>query len=642
VYLGAGNDPQVKSAFEGLLGSQSIGEQLARKPDRAQQLTGKDWFYYAARYGQNVMGGEEYNLADLEGSPATASLYLQLGDVYLERGEYAKAQAEFDYALELQPGLGDAARKSALAIYGQGRRDEALAAWRRALQSEQVNVAALLRDLALTRQLEPLRPELDRAIRAHLRRSGGYEAANLLQPIAADRKWMLELATSTQDPEQILESLFDADWLNPDQREAVLAAVVQTADRKVQSSLGDSREQALQSASRWHLEQAREWLARREFAKAREAWNAADEATRNRRPDEYEELSIRIAAAEGRFEPLMERYRKNPDSAPSLEMLQRVASMLEEPKDAVALLEYAYQREIGQQRISAAVLLGLAKIRLRQDRVPEAVALLKRMNDSVGEPFSTTALAAGLLLDQNRAQEAREFTDALVKASPWDPGAKLLHARTTPDQAAAVLKSIAESGDVPYELRCEAALAMRRSKAPALQTPVEELNLLSSQAAVTEQQASASPYTLALRRLAASQSQDVNVKYRLGTGALAIRPYDVEIRRDVFRAAMQSRRFASASGILSLDQANIADLRMLTDAYLRQGRNNEAVEAAQRLLQMRASGARRLVEIARGAQQLESLNEQRMPVFHENYDQSIVVRPKLAALPKLAIPGGAQ
>jgi Flp pilus assembly protein TadD len=638
VYLGAAKDPQVKSAFEGLLGSQSIGEQLARKPDRTLQLTGKEWFYYAGRYGQNVPGAEDYALADLEGSPATAALYMQLGDVYLEKSEYAKAQAEFDSVLELQPKSAEAMRKLALTIYAQGRREEALAAWRRAMQSDQADLPALLQDLALARQIEALRPELDQAIRNRLRRNGGYEAAALLQPIAADLQWLLELATSAPDPEQILESLFDADWLTPAQREAVLEAAVNAAGRKVQSSLGELRGQAVQSASRWHLEQSREWLTRREFAKAHASLDRADNSMRLARADEYEELGIRIAAAEGKFEPLMDRYRNNPESAPSLETMQRVAGTLEEQKDSNTLLEYAYQRELDQQRPSAAVLLGLAKIRLQRNQVSEALPLLKRMNDSIGEPFSTTALAADLLLEQNRPQEAREYIDSLMKAKPWNAEARLLAARGAGSSEA--MKAIAESSDVPYATRVEAALAIRQRKGPALQTNVDELNLLSAQPAVTEAQASASPYTFALRRLAAAQTQDANARFRLQVAALAIRPSDAETRRDVFRAAMESRRFAAAANFIERETASIADLKLLTDAYLRQGRNDEAVEAASRLMQLRATGARRLLELARGAQELQRLNEQRMPVFQENYDQVHIVQPRLAALPKSPALGG--
>ena len=75
------------------------------------------------------------------------------------------------------------------------------------------------------------------------------------------------------------------------------------------------------------------------------------------------------------------------------------------------------------------------------------------------------------------------------------------------------------------------------------------------------------------------------------------------------------------------------DLKLLTDAYLRLGRNEEASEAARRLVEAKATGARRFAELARNALELQGLNERRMPVFQENYDQDRVVKPRLAALP---------
>jgi uncharacterized protein HemY len=311
--------------------------------------------------------------------------------------------------------------------------------------------------------------------------------------------------------------------------------------------------------------------------------------------------------------------------------LERVAAVLE-PKNATAVLEFAYGRELSNHRYSAAVFLGMAKIRLQQGNVAEAQSLLRRMNYVVGEPFSVTDLAGDLLLSQGKASEAREFIDALAKAKPWDPKARVLQARVA--ASAQGLKEIAESNDMPYAIRCEAALAVRQMKGPVLQTAVDELNLLSTQAAVTEQQASASPYTIELRKLAATQTNDQNVKYRLQTGALAMRPSDLKTRREVFRAAIASRRFQAATNVINDSQAEGNDLALLTDAYLRLGRNQEAEASARSMLESGSPGARRLLELARNAAQLQMLNEQRMPVFQENYDQDRIVMPKLAALPK--------
>jgi hypothetical protein len=199
------------------------------------------------------------------------------------------------------------------------------------------------------------------------------------------------------------------------------------------------------------------------------------------------------------------------------------------------------------------------------------------------------------------------------------------------------MKAVAESSQAPYAVRTEAALALRQWKAAPLQIPGEtELNLLSSQQPVTEQQASASPYTLALRRFAAARAgNDNNARYRLWTGVLAQLPEDLTVRREAFRAATASSRFQAASSMVESHQLDsAADRRRLADAYLRLGRNEEALDEA-----LRIEGETRLVTLARRALELQRTNEQRMPVFHENYEQSSIVRPKLTTT---TVSGGAR
>ncbi len=632
VYLGAGGkDSLVKQSFEAALGTQVIGEQLARKPDRDLQLTGKDWFYYAARYGENVPGAEEFAVADLESSPATARLYVQLGDFYFERGEFAKARTEYEYALQLQPQLAEAMRKSALAMHAAGQRDEALAAWRAALTNERVNLQGVLEDLAVAKMIEPLHAEVDRALRQYLRRSGGYEADAMLHSLGGDLAWMLDIVNAAREPLEVLSALFDANWLTPAQRTTVIAVAVQAADRKVQSSLGEARQQAVAEAAKWRAEQAGDFVDRGDFASAAPALQNVPAEVRAVLSQRFDELAIRVAAAQGKLDTASA-------GAVALETLEQIAATpgLDE-KTAAMLLEFGYTRELSNYRYSAGVFLGLAKIRLQQGNVPAAMELLRRMNNTVGEPFTVTDLAGDLLLQQGRPQEAKEFLESLAKARPWDAKAKLLLARVSGNEAQ--MKAVAESSDAPYAIRCDAALAIRAIKGAALQTPEPELNLLSAQAAVTEQQASASPYSVELRKLAASQTKDVNVKYRLQLGMLAARPADSAARRGAFQSAIASRRFQAAAGILNANRAETQDLPAIVDAYLRMGRNSEATEAARRLVEAHAPGARRLAELARSAFELQRLNEQRMPVFQEHYDQDRVVRPRLAALPRR---GGAQ
>ncbi len=628
VYIGASKDPAVQRAFESILGTQSIGEQLARKADRNLQLTGRDWFYYAARFGENIPSATgDFIAADLESAPGNTNLYIQLGDYYLERGEYAKAKTEYEYALQLNPQLADVTRKVALTLFAAGQREEALAAWRQALANERVNLASLLADAAAAKTIEALRPEIDQAARRRLRYSGSYEADTILQPLAAvDFNWVLDLANAAQEPSDVLSALFYANWLTPQQSDAVLNAAVAASDRKARATLGESREMALVAAARWRVEEVRGRLDRGDFAGASAILKSLTPDVRARQNIRFDEFAIRAASGEGKLDP------RAMEDVP-LETLERVAASLDS-KAAAPILEFAYRRELDHHNYSAAAFLGLAKIRIEQNSIAEAVELLRRMNYVVGEPFSVTELAGDLLLAQNRPQEAREFLEMFAKAKPWDPKARLQLARVT--NAEAGMRAVAESSDAPYAIRCEAALALRQLKANPLQIAGEtELNLLSSQTAITEQQANtASPNAFELRKLAASQSKDANVRYRLLTAALAIRPDEHQIRREAFRAAIQTRRFTSATSLLDSNAAETEDQKLLADAYLRLGRNDEATSVAQQLLDAGASGARRLLELARNALDLEHMNQQRMPVFQQNYDQDRVVRPKLAALPR--------
>jgi len=627
VYLGAAaREPQVKAAFEALLGAQTIGEQLARRPDRNTQLTGKDWFYYAARFGENIPGAApDYITAEVESSPATASLYVQLGDYYMDRADYANARVEYEYALQLQPKSMDTVRRLALTLYAAGRREEALARWREVLAADNADLRATIDDLALAKVIDPLKPDVDKALRNWLRRSSAYEASNLLRPLASDLTWILDLANAAPDPADVLGDLLESSWLTGASRETVLAATVQSANRRAQSTLGDARDAARNTAARWHAELVQDLITRGDVARASAEMRNLTPDSRSRQGLRYEELAIRIAAAEGKLDAL------SVDAA-SFESLQRAAATLD-AKAAAQVLDFAYRREIAEYRYSAPVFLGLAKIRLQQGNVEDALNLLRRMNVVVGEPFSVTALAAELLFENNRPQEAREFAEALAKARPWDAKTRLLQARiaSSPEPA---LKAIGESQDVPYSIRCEAALAIRQIKGAPLQSAEPELNLLSSQAAITEQQASAIPYGLEARKLAAAQSKDANARYRLQGGALAIRPEDSAIRRSLFQSAIATRRFQAATTIYAHGaEATHDDMKLLTDAYLRLGRNDEAAETARRLVDARVPGARRLADLAKGALELQYLNEGRMPVFQENYDQDRVVRPRLAALP---------
>ena len=623
VYLGLPDE----AAFRNVLGTASIGEQLAAKPNRQTQLTGKDWFYYAARFGQNVATAEgDYAAAELEEAPSRAQNYLDLGELYLERGEAGKAATEFAYALELQPKSFAALRKMAAARFALNQRDEALRIWKELLAAPEGPIADVLGDIATAGVAQSLRGEIDTAVRAYFATRGGYQLSAILRPLANDPVWLMDIVRSAPQPGEVAGSLLNADWLTQAQKDTLLETTAQAAVQRVEANVGEVRTQAASSAARLQAEWIASLIRRKDFARAASVLNALPDDVRANQQPRFDQYRAQLAAINGNFHDL---------DGESAESLEYTATLLDRPT-ASKLLEYLYLREIAANRATtAAMYLGLAGIRIEQNRNSEAIDLLRRMNNRIGEPFETTALAADLLLSHNQPEAAREFVDALAKARPWDAKARLLAARTA--SSAGDLKSLAESSQAPYAIRTEAALALRRMKFPPLAIAGEtELNLLSSQQSVSEQQAAASPYTIALRRFVAAMPAgiDANARFRLLAGVLAQTPDDVTTRREVFRAATAANRFQAAVSLVERHQIETAaDRRRLADAYLRLGRNDEALDVA-----MEIEGETRLVTLARRAVELQRINEQRMPVFHENYEQSSIVRPKLTQL----VAGGAQ
>ena len=78
-------------------------------------------------------------------------------------------------------------------------------------------------------------------------------------------------------------------------------------------------------------------------------------------------VEIRLAARTGTLAALLERYRSNPGTAPTAEILQRGAVDLRRDGDEASarlVLEFLYVRELGAGRLTAANFLGLAEVQL--------------------------------------------------------------------------------------------------------------------------------------------------------------------------------------------------------------------------------------------------------------------------------------
>lgn len=95
--------------------------------------------------------------------PAAASgMRMALGAVYLERGRYEAAAAQFELASKLNPGASDAHALRGMALERAGRRSDAAAAYRQAWLTNPGNLAAIYR-WHVTSRGRPMTPELTSA-----------------------------------------------------------------------------------------------------------------------------------------------------------------------------------------------------------------------------------------------------------------------------------------------------------------------------------------------------------------------------------------------------------------------------------------------------------------------------------------------
>jgi Tfp pilus assembly protein PilF len=669
------NTTVVKTAFTGVLGDMTIGSRLGKPVDRARQLAGDVWFYYGGRYGEYLAatkqaGAEDYLPAMLEATPGRSDAYFAMAEYYREAGDEANAAEDYRRALELDGSRADVHDRLAEIASKAGRADEAVREWRLAMAAftELMNRSRVpqkfwgdlngtLVHIGAAKQLAPLKDDIDRLLRLYIRRNGAFEVQPLLEGVmaatgdpAAGVEWIGELSRSAVEPVQFLNAILDQPWIPEAQRDAVYRRIVESAQARMARSFGEQQSNAQSEVWRWQISWAEYLLKRNENQRAAQMVAAFPDAARKQQKSEIIELEIRVAARGGRIAAQLARY---PEPAPTLD-LRRAAEALTRDGDAASarrVLEFVYQRALNEGDMGAASFLGLAEIRLAENNLAGAMALLRRMTLVSGQGFAALEPAAALLEKTGHAAEAGEFLAAFVKAEPWNVEARerLAAAQNSGD----ALAGIAKSGEAPYRVRVAAALAIRKMNAPAVTGTAAELALLSAATPTTEANAS-QPYFLAARVEAAHASRDGAAREKLLAGAVAIDSGNFGLKLELFRAALENRHDATAVGIAQQflptflrDDAEYSIWNW--DAFLPQAPPADRVAVArglgateQRLGNLRAAwlyyqiaqkmepdaATGRALAAVRARIGTDTKNEARRPVVSDHLDQDRLVHPK--------------
>ncbi|MGH8700326.1 MAG: hypothetical protein ACREVR_04005, partial [Burkholderiales bacterium] len=566
--------PQVEDAFRTALDTRPIGERIGKPVNRDEVFAGELWFYYGSRYGEfrtvSKRGDpEDYLPAMLEARPGNADAYFMLAGYYQDVRQFDRAIADYDHALELDSGLGAAHHRVAGMLAQQGKAEEATARFRSALQaylrvldsgrapeSFWSDTRATLEAVGERKLLAALRPDADKLLRTYVRRNGSYRFDPLLRALmaaageAGGLSWLLDLARAAPDESSFLGELLTR-RLVPDARAgAIHRRILELHQQKVDAAHGEAYELAEAGLRTAEMRYMKHLLRNRQTQQVREILDAWPESVRQSYARELASLEIHLAAQSGALESLLARYPTQPALAPGYDEALRAARSLRALGDAASarrLLEFAYTRELERYNFTAASFLGLAEVRLEQNDVPAAMALLRRMNLVSGGPFEDLEPAADLLERTGRHAEAVEFRAARARAFPWDFEARLGLARAQiasgvkSPETLALLQAVASSPDAMYSTRVDAALVWARTKGGALVSGSAELDAIASGSATTTPAAAEQPLWFQAR-LETARNAPLDQRLKLLQDAVAIYPDSTGARQSLFTTALEAGR----------------------------------------------------------------------------------------------------
>ena len=658
VYFDA-RTPQVRAAFDAVLGAQTIGEQLGHPPNEDQQVAGSPWYYYATRYGEYLTAvkdpaGEDYLLAQLEASPGSAAAYGELAGFYQMTGNSARAMSEYDYVLQLDPSSPVPHLRKAKLLAAGGKIAEAIGEWKLAFAGFQQGIdtspaatwwsdlAEALTDIAQYKAWAEVREDADRVLRAHFKRNGQYNSDVLIPAIlkaSGDVQWLIELSRSAPEPNQILDLALQQNPLPDGQRDLLFAKQVENAQAKVNATLGSARTYLQENVVSLQLQRIHDLVARNNVTSAERLLAELPAQVVDSHTAELATIQIRIAAKRGTLGDLLSRYQRDTDHAPSAEILTVSATELRESKDeanAKRVLEYLYTRELANQHFTGPNFLGLAEIKLANNDLAAALELLRRLNLMVDAPFELLNDSGSLLWRTGHHKEAAEYFDQLVKVQPWQPqhrlNAALAKLQGGDTSVMAELSAIAANPEAAYATRVEAAQAIRKaSGVDGLNSGALEIDLIAGKAPITETQASR-PYYVDSRLMAAAATRDPAARFRLLSAAVSIAP-TAPIRLLLFRSAVETKRWFLANSLIEEGTFNDEQLRQIIEVEIQIGDRPSALQyqtqLASRLTGEPKATVERAIMAQTSAEERRNQNEARRPVISEALMPDRVVRPRL-------------
>jgi hypothetical protein len=603
---------------QALAADSTIAAHLAGPADPSRQLTGDVFFYYASRYGiflatvRDSAGArpdaEDFLPAELEGSPASTPRYLNLARSYVEAGNIDAAAIEYNHALELSPSDPAIEDEIATTLYRANRHDDALMHWRQALailarmqqhamypESWFTSLETVTRHLGRYRLTATFRPELETILGPYLAKNGDYRSNELLKAVylasatpAEGANFIIAVANSASNPNEILEDLSREPWLAEESREPILLRQIELVREHPEGNQGP------QGVLGYEYQLIDLYLDQNQLAKAQTVWDSLPEKDRK---GGGEIDGIILAVRTNHLQALLDKWRANPDLVPeqfkfnSAILYLHKATLAYKPDLAAIrpLQEFVFEYKRQNDSLAPTDFLALAQLRLDTGDLPGALDLLRqltlqhpsnyengamtfpvpgqleympdepaRINYSGGEalnPYINTDYAASLLEKDRHPAEAIPFLQALVKSVPWDASYRLRLAQAelacnARDQARADFIAVARDASAPYDVRVQAARALAQLTAQPTDLGSAELAFIAHASNIA---AAREPYSAEARIAAAGlASTSTSDRELLLREAIAIDPVGPDADRALIDIFLLQPGTADASASLAI------------------------------------------------------------------------------------------
>ncbi|HEY7543670.1 MAG TPA: tetratricopeptide repeat protein [Blastocatellia bacterium] len=481
---------EYEAFFKSALDIRPIGEMLGRNVDTSRTLLGDDWFAAARNYGYwlglNPQRGAEsrrFALAELEGSPSSATAQLELAAYYVDRKDAARAAEHSLLAAELAPTAKEVVITRGLVALARGDRRAAMQVWG-ALVSGRVaveNAELYFHLMADNGMLAEALPQVENYLVAHINyRSRSGDNEDRIEPVkplirelarraTGDARTVNNVVTTLQNVVSrssgdlaVGRMLIDENLLPESALTPVYRSVHQRLTAQAQSVFGTPEYENGYWNGTEYIYPAKELSEfRRRLLDLLIRTKAYDEARLlisaiNRekadlelaleddeyREDHYEWVPLASALIELRsgrdVTKAIAELRgycglgdEGSEGALSERCLKAYALLVSEHREteADALLYDAYSAIARSRYSDDASLAGLAEIEARRGRADEATRLLKLLVERSTDNMRALQLAAETAARIGRYADAAQFREQIATANPDDATNKLELAR---------------------------------------------------------------------------------------------------------------------------------------------------------------------------------------------------------------------